>query len=126
MRKYKVAQVCARELARLRKTCTCDEKAALQAREAAAVAEAVKELSKFHGAEARAKLQKWVQSSGVDDRCTIPHSAELLSNRDPMFWFSCFVRLFPRGDCGETLEQRPRQLLRLPDEHLPADQRINS
>ena len=31
----------------------------------------------------------------------ITHSTEFLNNNDPLFWYSCFVRLFPRGDCRE-------------------------
>ena len=26
--------------------------------------------------------------------------------RDPLFWHSCFVRLFPRGDCAERFSER--------------------
>ena len=36
----------------------------------------------------------------------VPHSASFLNNRDPLFWFSCFVRLFPRGDCWEKSAAR--------------------
>eukprot|EP00973_Karenia_brevis_P044966 6226834-Karenia_brevis.AAC.1 len=33
-----------------------------------------------------------------------------MSNNNPLFWFSCFVRLFPRGDCLERCNARPTRL----------------
>ena len=40
----------------------------------------------------------------------IPHSSAFMKNRDPLFWYSGFVRLFPRGDCAETCLERSKHL----------------
>ena len=34
------------------------------------------------------------------------HSKDVSSNRHPLFWCSCFMRLFPRGDCAEKCLER--------------------
>ena len=44
------------------------------------------------------------------DALRISHSDKFLNNRDPLFWYSCFVRLFPRGDCTEKCPQRSSAL----------------
>ena len=36
----------------------------------------------------------------------ILHSTEFVVTSDPLFWYSCFVRLFPRGDCLEKCFER--------------------
>ena len=112
MKRYKIAQLCAEELARLRSSDKADEIAALRQRQAVAVALAVEALSKLHGREEQRKLKEFVQaqSSGKNDTLLVKHSNELLSNRDPLFWYSCFVRLFPRGDCGEKCVDRSSKL----------------
>ena len=45
-------------------------------------------------------------NGGTDASLVVPHSGELLSSRDPLFWCSCFLRLFPRGDCAERCRDR--------------------
>ena len=42
---------------------------------------------------AQARLREQFQTTVQD--------TTFLNNRDPLFWYSCFVRLFPRGDCAE-------------------------
>ena len=37
--------------------------------------------------------------------------SEFLPTHDPRFWFSCFVRLFPRGDCAEKCFGRQAHLV---------------
>ena len=39
-------------------------------------------------------------------------NSTFLKNTDPAFWFSCFVRLFPRGDCAERCGERLAPLSR--------------
>ena len=108
MKKYKVLQQCAEELARLRKSDDESKKAAARRNEAMALADVAKDLSKLHGRDARARLVEFVKSQGGSDNpMVIPHTGEFLNNRDPLFWYSCFVRLFPRGDCAERCEERP-------------------
>ena len=41
---------------------------------------------------------------------TVTHSSTFLKNTDPFFWFSSFVRLFPRGDCLERCQERLTRL----------------
>ena len=110
MRKYKVAQVCDQELERIRKLDKPDEKARIEQQRAMAVAAAVEALSKLHSKEVRSELNKFVKLAGDDDRFVIPHNAEIINNRDPLFWFCGFVRLFPRGDCWERSTQRSSKL----------------
>ena len=40
----------------------------------------------------------------------VRHSGEFLDRNDPLFWYSCFVRLFPRGDCAEKCAERESKL----------------
>ena len=110
MRKYKVAQICDQELERLRKLDKQDDKEKLEQQRAMAVAAAVEALSKLHSKEIRANLERFVRLTSDDDRFVIPHSADILNNRDPLFWYCGFVRLFPRGDCVEKCTQRPTRL----------------
>ena len=86
MRKYKVAQVCDQELERLRELDQPDDRARLEQQRAMAVAAAVEALSKLHSKGIRAKLKRFVRLTADDDRFLIPHSAEILNNRDPLFW----------------------------------------
>ena len=110
MRKYKVSQVCEQELERIRHLDKPDDKARLEQERAKAVAAAVEALSQLHSKEIRAKLERFIKLTPDDNRFVMPHSAGILNNRDPLFWFSGFVRLFPRGDCVEKCAQRPTQL----------------
>ena len=41
---------------------------------------------------------------------TISYRDEFLSSWSPLYWFSCFVRLFPRGDCAERCPARRTRL----------------
>ena len=80
-----------------------DKTAVLRLQEATAVAEAVQELAKLRSREVRAQLDKFMKTQMPDEPLSIAHSDTFLNNRDPLFWFSCFVRLFPRGDCCEIM-----------------------
>ena len=55
----------------------------------------------MHNKETRSKLHRFIRLSADEERHVIPHDSEILNNRDPLFWFCGFVRLFPRGDCAE-------------------------
>ena len=74
-------------------------------------AEAVDGLQRLTNWKVKEKLDEWA-SSERNDRPTlkISHEDKFLSSRTPNFWASCFVRLFPRGDCQETCPQRPTRL----------------
>ena len=99
-----------------------DKKTELKTREAVAVAAAVEALAQLHNKETRKKLDDFIasqneassaslSSESVDaNTLIIPHAATFLNNKDPLFWYSCFVRLFPRGDCAERCPQRPTHL----------------
>ena len=107
MKKYTVAQLCAEELRRL-DTSTDDAHAHGLLRERAlAVATAVDALSKLQQKEVRNKLREHVeQENEVFTIHTVVHNTTFLKNSDPPFWSSCFVRLFPRGDCAERCSER--------------------
>ena len=95
---------------RLRHLDKPDEKASFERARNEAVAAAVEALSELHSKEVRAKLERFVRLQPNDNRFVMPHDESILNNRDPLFWFSGFVRLFPRGDCAERCAQRPTQL----------------
>ena len=115
MAKYKVAEVCDMDLARLdaeRDKSKIDLK---KAQKVKAVAEAVEALGDLHHKETMAKLKEFVaQNRSVDTASlVISHSADFFRSNDPLFWFSCFVRLLPRGDCAQKCLERSGP-------HLPA------
>ena len=111
MKKYKVAQIAEQELKRLdaqEKKKDQTEAAFLQRQLAEATAAAVDALAKLNHQETRRKLEELFDSErGRPAGLVIDYASEFLSSRDPLFWFSCFVRLFPRGDCMERCMQRP-------------------
>ncbi len=85
----------------------------LRLERAQAVAHAVEALAKLHSKEAREKLDAFLKlDAGEAARLSVPLSATFENSRAPLFWFRCFVRLFPRGDCMERCEERG---CRLPD-----------
>ena len=98
MKKYKVAQMCEDEIERLEKIDKQDKKACYQQRQALAVAAAVEALGRLHSKDLQTKLRTFVEENRVGNVLTIPHSDTFLRRRDPVFWYSCFVRIFPRGD----------------------------
>jgi len=107
MTKYKVAQQCDAELQQLDAKSDLSEREQLQRKRLSAVAEAVGALAKLHHRDTEKKLREFVQrDAGKNATLVIPHSDDILKNRDPLFWFSCFVRLFPRGDCAERCVER--------------------
>ena len=107
MKQYKILQKATEELERLRNSDKTDEKAALRQRQALACAAAVEELTKLNSREVQRKLQEFVKTQQVhNNTLVVKHSDALLNNRDPLFWCSCFVRLFPRGDCAEKCVER--------------------
>ena len=111
MKKYKVAQECEAELARLAKSTDSSKKDQLLRDRSLAVATAVEALTKLHHQETLSKLQDFVRrDKDVCNELTIVHANEFLSSRNPLFWCSCFMRLFPRGDCAERCPQRSTPL----------------
>ena len=110
MRRYKVALACDQELHRLRDVDNSNAKADLKLEQAKAVAAAVEALSNLQHQEVRKKLQQFVAASEREEPLSIPHTGTFLNNHAPLFWYSCFVRLFPRGDCAEKCAARPQHL----------------
>jgi len=109
MKKYKVAQTCDDELARLKDTPEASAREDILRRRAHAIASAVDGLAKLHHHDSQAKLREFVRTNASTNSSSvlkIPHSSDYLSNKDSLFWFSCFVRLFPRGDCAERCSER--------------------
>ena len=106
MKNYKVAQKCEDELERLKRSNKTDEKAVLQQQQALAVAAATEALSRFAQKDVRKRLNEFAASQRTNESVAIEHSDEFLSTRNPLFWYSCFVRLFPRGDCVEKCYNR--------------------
>ena len=112
MRKYKGAQRCDEELVRLK--CEEDEpkKQELRMQRVKALSDAVEALGKLTHKEARAKLAAFAaRDQGREGAALeVPFSNAFLSSGDPLFWYSCFVRLFPRGDCLERWNARSTTL----------------
>ncbi|CAK0894190.1 unnamed protein product, partial [Prorocentrum cordatum] len=71
------------------------------------MAQAIEDLEKLSNEKMRKRLEERARSES-DDRAPlkITHETTFLSARTPNFWASCFVRLFPRGDCQETCPER--------------------
>ena len=112
MKKYKLAQVCEEELKRLKGKDTQSDKARLQIEHATALAEAVEGVSKLHHRETKAKLQELVQREKAEGLALpIVHFSEFLSNRHPLFWYSGFVGLSPRGDWCERCNEQSEHLV---------------
>ena len=119
MKKYKVAQICEEELAQLeaaKELTLAQEKSGERLR---AVAEAVQALAKLHHRDTLKQLSDFANLEKEHTaELVVPHSNDFLSSRDPLFWFSCFVSLFPRGDCAERCAARLQ--------HLPPKQWVKS
>ena len=107
MEKYKVAQRCEQELSRLGSVVDGTQREQLLQERALAVAAAAQALADVYHREIIATLRdlkRLDEAPGV--RLDIVHSKDCLSNRHPLFWCSCFMRLSPRGDCAEKLPGR--------------------
>ena len=112
MKKYKLAQKCDQELARLNSQGDGSKRDELLREKAVAIAAAVDALAKLQHKETLAKLQQIAQQdSSTNTPLQIGHTSDFLNNRNPLFWCSCFMRLFPRGDCAE---RSPARLQLLP------------
>ena len=106
MRQYKVAQRCQEELDRLdsQEDGTEREKKARERVEAISIA--VQALAALHLKEISNKLKTMMQhEKGQKAPLDIHHSREFLNNNDPLFWYSCCTRLFPRGECAEKIKR---------------------
>ena len=107
MRNYKVAQACEQELSALDNKKEKTKQDEIKQRHAKALAEAVTGIAKLSHKDVHKKLSEWAaRETGSRPTVTIGHSAQLKSSRDPTFWYACFVRLFPRGDCQENTRER--------------------
>ena len=105
--KYKVAQTCEREIARLDAAKELSKIDELKREAAVAVATAAESLSRLLHAETRGKLEEFARrEASRDEPLLISHSNEFVVSTNPLFWFSCFVRLSPRGDCFERCSER--------------------
>ena len=107
MKKYKVAQMCTQELQRLKRTGDESDQTVLLRERAVAVSTAVEALSKIHHDAVHKKLEDLAAQERSEETIqTTVQANTFLNNRDPLFWYSCFVRLFPRGDCAEKCSER--------------------
>ena len=69
-----------------------------------AISTAVDALAKLQHQETKKTLEAYAKQESVsDETVTITHSIKFVSNKDPLFWFSCYVRLFPRGDLSGAM-----------------------
>ena len=74
-------------------------------------AAAVKGINELANAKVTDQLKAWARSERADmDTLTIAHGNVFLSSKTPNFWASCFVSLFPRGDCQEMCSARVTRL----------------
>ena len=66
----------------------------------------VQALSRLAHSDVRKRLQEFHRLAH-DERAPVllSHDSEILSNFESEFWPSCFVHLFPRGDCQERVEK---------------------
>jgi hypothetical protein len=111
MKKYKIAQLCTQELERLRRAGGDSDQTALQKERAVAVATAVEALSKLHNEAIHKKLDELAATEKAQSKIEVCLKDKIfLNNHNPLFWYSCFVRLFPRGDCAERCSERPTHL----------------
>ena len=111
MKKYKLAQTCQQELARLDAIEDKSKIDHLKQQEALAVAEAVEGIAKLNHKDVLKKLEEF--AAGQTSRYTtlvFSHGEQFLRSKDPLFWCMCFVRLFPRGDCAERCDERRSSL----------------
>ena len=98
MKKHKVAQLCTQELARLHRMGDQSDQTLILKERAIAVSTAVEALSKLHNEAVHKKLQAIATQDALGEPVQmVIANKTFLSNRDPLFWHSCFVRLFPRG-----------------------------
>ena len=92
MKKYKLAQQCDQELARIDSQADGAKREELLRQRVVAIAAAVDALAKLHQKETITKLQKMVQQDkGQKAPLDIFHSSDLWNNREPLFWYSCFT-----------------------------------
>ena len=111
MKKYKVAQQCDEELRRLERKEELTNKYQLQQERLLAIAEATEALAKLHSQETREKLDAFARKdAGKAPGVVVRYGTTFLSSWHPLYWFSCFVRLFPRGDCLERCPARSTPL----------------
>ena len=111
MKKYKVAQICEDEIARLDAEKDESKRSHLKREQALAVATAVETLAKLQHQETKKKLQAFAQEHSASEQpVVLPLKDTFISSSNPLFWFSCFVRLFPRGDCWERCCDRPTSI----------------
>ena len=103
--------MCDIEITKLDQKTELRKKEELLRHRALAVAEAADGLAKLQHKETRTKLNKLFRREQDESNAVeVFHPDKFLSNRDPFFWYYCFVRLFPRGDCAERCIQRSTHL----------------
>ena len=80
-------------------------------RKATAASAAVTALSKLHNDAVHKKLEQLAAQERSEETIhTTVQDTTFLNNRNPLFWYSCFVSLFPRGDCAEECSERSTNL----------------
>ena len=95
MKQYRVFERCAEEMS-AGNTCTV--------RYAQSVHATVAALSRLAHEDVRKRLEEFHRlARGMKTAVLLGHDREFLSSFDSDFWPSCFVHLFPRGDCQERV-----------------------
>jgi hypothetical protein len=108
MKQYQVLRRCDEDVARAGKSPEQHVAATLGADYAEAVHAAVHALTQLTHKDIKERLVEFHRlDQSKQTPLQIKHTSEFLSNFDPDFWPSCFVHLFPRGDCLERA-LRPR------------------
>ena len=111
MDKYKVVQKCEAKVQELRKLSKLGEIDEERLKGQQALAEAIQELTKLQHRTARNELEEFQnREKETQITITVQHSDTFLNSRDHLYWYKCFVRLFPRGDCAERCVERPNHL----------------
>ena len=107
----KVADALDKENRRLRNRGDASDRTDKKIKFNEALESAVKGIQRLSDGKVREKLEEWSQRESTDrPSVQIVHGSSFLSSRTPNFWSSCFVRLFPRGDCQETCAKRRTKL----------------
>ena len=90
MKKYKVAQVCEQELARLDGVEDKTKVEVLRQRQAVAVAEAVQGIADLNQEDIKKKLLGFAsQQASGNKMMVITHEDQFLRSGDPLFWCMC-------------------------------------
>ena len=112
MKKCKVAQHCDAELLRLKNASDLAKRDQLEQERPLAIHAAVDASSKLNQAGMPKNLEEHTRADrgeGASDS-KVKYDDCFLSSNNPLYWFTCFVELLPRGDCWGRFHQRSARL----------------